>query len=478
MNGTSRRFALRFSVGVSGQAFARIANVLSTILLVPVLIRGWGVDGYGQWIAITALASYLGYSNFGLVTTSANEVIMAVGANNLAGAQRTFQMALNSLVLLVLPAILAVAGASWFAPVARILNLTQITPIMATAILILQGVQIFSISTRGVMAAALYATGSYGLAYFVAGSAKLTELCITIIAVTLFKANQLVAAEVVTAVALVDLTVVSVLARDSASWARMDLRRLDWKWIGEQLRPSVGFLLATVATQGILVQGTRVVLGALLGGSAVAVYAVYGTAMRLVDQLLLTVALPLEVEMAHSVGRGELAKTAKLITLGTQISWGIYTGVAALLLAFGPFIFVVWTHGRITFSYTLMGLFLVMSACNQAGRISSHALISTNRLFGPSFLMFAGSMCALALGAALVPIYHLEGSILGAICGEAANSAVVLVTVSLWLGQPLKQLLREVTDLSSLVHYTRSSLQKVLAALIARGRSRAKQTRT
>ena len=85
------------------------------------------------------------------------------------------------------------------------------------------------------------------------------------------------------------------------------------------------------------------------------------------------VALPLEIEIAHSAGRGDLQKTYRLVTLGTQFSWTVFFFVAAFLMLVGPILFRYWAHGQIAFSYGMMALFLAMSWANQFGRIAHTA---------------------------------------------------------------------------------------------------------
>jgi len=427
----------RVTIGMSGQAFSRIVFAVNTVALVPVLIHAWGVEGYGQWIALTALASYLSYSNFGLVTTSANEMVMAAGAEDSERARRTFQMSINLTIYVILPLILLIlAGISLF-PLSKILHLSQIDDRAALIIIAFSASQLWIQTVRGLMVAALYATGSYGFAYYLAGISKLVELVAVACAVVLFKGSQVSAAGIIAAVALLDLVIVTVWARRAAPWARLDLRVFDKAWLLTQVKPAIGFAVSNLATQGILVQGPRVILGAMLGGTAVAMYAIYGTAMRLVDQLLLMVVMPLEVEIAHSVGRNDPQRTHRLIVLGTQFSWILFILVSAGLLLLGPMVFLLWTHGRVPFSHGLMALYLVMSACNLMGRVSAHALISTNRLYGPSFLMVIGALVALVVGAILTRPFGTAGMVMGGIIGESINSLIAIATVSRWLDRPL-----------------------------------------
>lgn len=434
---------------MSGQAFSRIALAVNTVVLVPILIRAWGVAGYGQWIALTALASYIGLSNFGLVTTSANEMIIATGANDTARAERAYQASINVTAYLVLPIITAIVLLLCELPISSTLHLSQINRAATQWIIICSGFALFMQTLRGLMAAALYSVGSYGFAYYVQGTTKLLELLTIALLVTHFGSAQAAAATVVAVMAFVDMAIIAIFARRKAPWARIDFRHTDWTWFGAQLKPTLGFLLGNFATQGIMAQAPRVALSALLGGQAVAIYAVYGTAMRFVDQLLLMLVLPLEVEIAHSAGREDLGLIGRLVVVGTHVSWCLFLLVVAGLLFFGPLIFHIWTADRIAFSYSLMLLYCCMSGANLQGRVGLHALISTNRLYGPSYFMLITAVLAVGAGAVLTTLMGIRGMVVGGIVGELVNSAIVIVALAHWLRKPTAALISSFADLPS-----------------------------
>lgn len=436
----------RIILGVSGQATFRAVTALGSVLVIPALIHGWGVRGYGEWIVLTALISYMGYSNFGLVSTSMNEMIMASAAEDYKRAARVFQMSINIIVYVVSPLIFCFLILMAVTPALNMLKLTTIDHTDALLITAMVAGQFLLLTTRGILMAILYAGGSYGFVYYLLSGTKFCELVAISLGVALFGFHPLQAAAVSAGVALSEVAIISVLARRAAPWMTINLRVFDLDWVAVQARPAVGFALGNLATQGILIQGARIALNILLGGSAVAVYAIYGTAMRLVDQLLQMIALPLEVEMAHSLGRDDRGQTRRLVALGTQTSWLIFLGVGALLLLFGSTAFHWWTAGGIVFSRSFMALYLCISMANLLGRISNHALISTNRMYGPSFIMVACSLLAVGLGAALAVPFKVSGMVIGAVCGELANSAVALYFVSRLLNCPVVSLLRDMLD--------------------------------
>ncbi len=178
-----------------------------------------------------------------------------------------------------------------------------------------------------------------------------------------------------------------------------------------------------------MVQGPRVLLSAVLGGHAVGVYAIYSSAVRLVDQLLLMLALPIGMEISRCMGAEDKACAYRLLTLGNRFSWVLFVCVAGFLLLLGPAVFQIWTRGQVIFDYRLIALFLLMSACVQTGRVSWIALVSSNRMFGPSFTTVCIAFIALAIGGGLSVPLGIAGMIIGGVVGEALNAAIMILVV-------------------------------------------------
>lgn len=459
-----RRVAERLALGVSGQVVSRVVSAANSIILVPILIHAWGLQGYGQWMALTALASFLSYSNFGLVSTSAYEMVMAAGASDHVRARRAFQMSVNAACYIVLPIIaLAVLGAG-LAPLGAFMPLSEIGHPAAVAILAFSGMQLWAQTLRGLFTAALYSVGSYGFSYYVNASVKALELAAVAFVVLAFDGGPVVVAGILLLSTTVDFVWIAIAGRRATPWARFNFRTWDMQWLKSHMRPAIGFLLSNLATQSFLVQAPRVVLGVMLGGQAVAIYSVYSTAMRLADQLLLIIASPLEVEIARSVGRAEPEKTYRIAILGTQFSWIAFAAVSTVLLAFGPLIFQLWTQGNVPFSHSLMVLVALMSGCTMIGRISVLALTSSNRLFGPSFAMMAFASVGLALGAILTPHLGIPGVVIGSAVGELSSSLFAIHLVCRWLEMPTARFFLDIVDLKSsareLAEHARGLLQR------------------
>ncbi len=455
----------RLIAGISGQAVTRVANAVSTLAMVPLLIRAWGVEAFGEWLALTAMASYLTYANFGLLTTAANDMVMAVGREDEASAARTFQAAVNFLLFLMLPFFALVSAVVIYIPLESTLNLKVISEDEASFVAVFSLLQLWTGTLRGIVAGSLNASGRYGLIYCIDGAAKLAELGSVALVLLVLGGGFVSAAAGLAIVALIDLLAVSVLARRFAPWARPDLARVDLAWIRSQIRPGIGFALGNLATQGILLQGPRVVLGAVLGGSGVAIFSVFATAARLIDQAVFVFVFPLDLEVSRSVGRGDLRGAYRLVIAGTQGSCLALALAGLALLLLGPAIFHLWTGGRIEFDFGLMALFLALSACIQLGRVSTYALIGTNRMYGPSSRMLVAALLCILLGGALASWLGVPGMVLGVAAGEFAVAALAIAALTRWMGRGPIGFLRDLLDTGAAVEH----MPRLAARVLRRG---------
>lgn len=464
----------RILYGMSGQAFARAATAIYTIALVPLLIKAWGVVGFGEWTALTAFLSYAYYASLGIVTTGGNEVVMAIGAGDIKRAQLAYQMSLNVTLYILAPVLAVLALVVHLIPFTELLNLTVFSEHDATVVAWFALAQIWLVTVRGMMAGVLYGRGRYARAYAVEGAARLTELALIVVAVLFLGAGPLVVAAIACVVAGLDLLAIAWMKRSEDSWAHPNLRVFDLRWLGSQTRPGFGFILSNLTTQSVLLQGPRVALGIVTGGQAVAIYSVYATALRLVDQIVLLFASPLEVEVAQNYERNELDRAYQLIVLGTQFAWFACLAASVSLLILGPWIFHAWTAGRVEFDHTLMLLFILLATVSQIGRISAHALIGANRIFDTAVLMLPAALLALAFGSALGDGYGAAGMVVGIIAGELAVSLLLIRSMTRWLRRSVRDFARDLLRVDRVPDYLRFLVRRFRPSV---GRDPASPTR-
>jgi O-antigen/teichoic acid export membrane protein len=442
----------RLAIGASGQAFARLTMALSAVVWPSLMLKAWGAEGYGEWITLTSLGAFLGYTDFGLVTPSVNEIIMTAGGKDFEKARSHLGRAISFVIVIIAPALVMLAIPLSLIDFSTRFNFRVIDNVSCGLVLAATVWAILSRTLRGLFVATLYANGDYGIAYCCAGVARALELVLISSLFLLTRPTPPQIAAATASVATAEVVIVTWFASRRVPWAAFSPLGFDVTWLRRLARPAIGFAVSNLATQGVLVLGPRIALGILSGGTAVAIYAVYGTMMRLVDQCVLIFIQPLEVEMAHSVGQNELTKTARLVRAGTQASWVVFVIIAAGLAIIGPLVFPVWTHGEVDFRDDIFVLGCLMFGGNQMGRVCAHFLIATNRLYGTSFVMMGWALFSVGVGAVLAVQFGVVGMLCGGIIGELGVSLLVARAVARWLLLPLTELLLDLSSFTKAAH--------------------------
>lgn len=81
----------RLISGTAANLIGKVGVLLLQVMAVPVFISGWGVDGYGLWLMITAIPTYLALSDIGLATAARSDLTRSISSSNTEEALRTLQ---------------------------------------------------------------------------------------------------------------------------------------------------------------------------------------------------------------------------------------------------------------------------------------------------------------------------------------------------------------------------------------------------
>lgn len=427
----------RLAGGVSGQGAVRVMAVAQSIVLVPVLISAWDLRVYGAWLAVTALGSFVGLTNFGLSNASGNAMILAIGAGDQERADRVFSTTLTVLAGISLPLIAALGLFGYFAPLEGWLNLTDVSHLSIAYLLLAVVLQVWLNTFKGVFAAAISATGRYGLPSFIMAGAKFLEITGIVCAVLFFGGGIVAAASILIAAALLDLVCHIVMTGRLVPWAVYRPGRTDLQLFRGLVKPSLGNVILHAGVNAVVTQGPRVIISILLGPAAVAVFAVHATAVRLADQATSLIAGPLQVEVTHAVGGSRLDRAMSLIAAGTQISAMLSLGAILVLAVAGPILFGYWSLGRIVFDYQLFVFLAVAIIATSIGKISLITVIGANRIFVPSLLLLPATATAMAIGAWFTQVYGVYGMGAGWMIAEIATSCIVIGAASNVLARSL-----------------------------------------
>ena len=423
----------RLRRGLGGQAFSQAVNLAFQFGSVPLFLHFWDKALYGEWLILAAFPAYLVISNLGFTNATSYEVTMRVSRGDTAGALRAFQTSWLFVTLISL----AVAGlamlALWFAPLAAWFNLAELSDHGAAAVLALLLIQIlFNIQT-GLAAVGLMSAGQYGLQSYLTALTRLVSL-VLIAGALMSGARPLGVAIVVACVEAAGFLVVFVFAHRHSPWLRYGFTHVSRETWRQLAPPSLGFVGLTVAN-AISIQGPIIVLGAILGPSAVAVFAtlrMLARAVVLFANLAFTTVRP---EIAMAYGRDDIDLVRRLNNRAVQFAAWLAMIAFVGLMVFGPAIVDFWTVGRIPAPRTLLGLLLIGGLSTMLWNGVATALYATNNNRAIATIYGIAAASGLAVLALVTPGLGINGAAASLAIAEVAVVLLVMGRTLAFLDQ-------------------------------------------
>ena len=413
----------RLRRGLGGQAFAQVVGFAIQLGGVPLFLHFWGASLYGEWLVLAALPAWLVLSNLGVTSAALNEAMMCVTRGDpdaALGAFRTtwvFMTGVSSCAAVVL-----VAGAALL-PLAAWFELSGLGDSDVSIILALLLLQVLVHMQAELAAAGLYGAGHYGLHAFLGASTRLAAFVLVVLVLVL-GGGPVAAAVVMAGAECMGFAVMVGAARRHGPWMRYGVSGASRATLRRLVGPSLGFVGFT-AGNALTIQGPILVIGAVLGPTAVTVFATLRLAVRAVVMLGNVIFATLRPEMTMAYGAGDAVRLRRLHTRAVQISlWLGLAGFTALMLL-GPRLVEVWTAGRIAVEQPLFGWLAAGGAATLLWTGAAAALHATNHHKEIALLYVAAAGAGLAVSAAAAP-YAGPSSVAAAL---AVSEVVVLILV-------------------------------------------------
>ena len=140
--------------GFISQWVSKLSYTAIQLIQVPFFLHFWSENVYGEWLIINALPNYLLFSNLGFATVAGNEMSMSVAKGDRDAALRVFQSCWWLITLTMTITGLAVITALKFLPLARILNVHDISESDAKWCIAYLGITILLGQLEGMMQSA------------------------------------------------------------------------------------------------------------------------------------------------------------------------------------------------------------------------------------------------------------------------------------------------------------------------------------
>lgn len=433
----------RIQKGVASEIFANLIRVVIQVTGVPLFLYFWGDEGYGEWLILTAILGYLRLSNVGFGQATRNRMAMEVSAGHRDQALGYFQS--TSILFVVIGAVvmLLVGLAALAAPAIHdFLNFEILSSRgFAWSMIILGAVIVINLQVE-VLDAGFRCEGHYGLSTFLI---MLSELVIFLLIVLVLVAggNLVMGIGCYLLGTLFRLALLRLVLYRLGDWIVFGLRHASWRTIKEFTLPSLAFMAFPLG-QAMGLQGTLIVIGAILGPPAVVVFNTVRMLSRYTVHLTVIFGRIGAPEIAYAYGRGDME-------LVRQVHWQVCRlGFWAALLACGllalltPWILEVWTQGQINpwpgVYLTLLAAVLVWAAHT----LIANVLQATNHHQRFALVFLGVSIVGLALAVPLTKLFSLPGAALANLLVELALLFYVVPSAARFAGGTIGSFLRHV----------------------------------
>lgn len=395
--------------GLLASIYGRAVLVIGQIILVPVMISRWGLEGYGEWIAISALTSYLSYTSVGMPGALRAHMAMAFARNG----ERAMQEAFQSSVILV--AALAAAGAGIFIGIIHLVSLDQAMNLhwmghrQAEMVATVLAAQLAIYAVASVLNAAVSSVGRYPRANLLDALRQTLELAALVLVVGIGRAEPAVTVWVyIGSWSLYCLALAGDLARHAPSlFGRPVLFRTSV--LKELARPMLGVLGMTFGYIGMSVQAPRIILAVVVGPQATAVYALASMMMRIVRIPIDIPAHSATVEISIVAGRGDMDTARWLQT--NIICICLWLAIASIPVAIlvGPWISFEWTHHRAEAPMSLLALMSVSTIFFGVALPCQEGLMAVGQLHRATRWLLIGSVPFLGFCWLLARVWTTNG---------------------------------------------------------------------
>jgi O-antigen/teichoic acid export membrane protein len=422
----SRQVTSRLIRGIGASALGPIVTAAIQLGSVPLLIHAWGAAKYGDWLLISAIPSYLTFTDLGFGSSSGSDMTMRVAAGDWEGALATFQSSWALLCGLSLVVLAALAALVWWAPWQPMLHLGAVTNRQAAYILLTLAAWILAVQQWSILESGYRCDGNFALGNFCSTSQRLIEAVVaTVLGVT--TGSFLAVSLSYLGLRLLGLVCFRFLLKRKSPWLTLGFENASVPAIRRMLKPSFGFIALPLGT-AVSIQGFTLVIGVLLGPVAVAAFATARTLTRAGMLMINTIATGTWPEFSSAFGAGNLSLARNLHRHAYQASLILALGSAGLLWAFGPSFYDVWVRKSVALDLACFHILLLVTIANSLWFVSATVQMSANKHSRLAMVYLGATIASCGLGYGLVGRFGLTGSAMALLAIEIAMCAFVLRT--------------------------------------------------
>jgi O-antigen/teichoic acid export membrane protein len=398
----------RFLRGFGATAIGPFVTILAQVISVPVFLHSWGPKVYGEWLILSAIPTYIAFSDVGFGSVAANDMTIRVAAGDRDGALVTFQSTWLFISAASLFVVVCFMGGAWSLPLERWLNLTSTTPHEARLILTMLCTYALLSLQADLTTAGFRCEGNYALGMLIKNMLRLVET-LTVTVVVASHAKPIHAAATYLIIRGIGTPVMAWLMMRNTPWLRYGFFHATLERAKSLALPAVAYMAFPIGS-ALSLQGMVLVIAAMLGPVAVAIFSTMRTLTRFGFQLMEALKNSVWPELSLAYGVQNWALARRLHRVACQASLWSSIGSAIFLYFFGGRIIALWTHGRIVMDVSAFHWLLLVIVANSFWYTSSVVTVASNTHERVAAVYLAGTASSLLIARLLIPIFGISGA--------------------------------------------------------------------
>ncbi len=436
-----RRLAAGFSVNV----FSRGVGTLIQLLSVPIFLRHWGTDLYGQWLLLNSIPNNFALSDVGFGSTAGNEMTMLMATGRKPEALEVFQsvLALTTVISSAIGA--AFMAVVWFLPWDRWLHTYSITKHDTQTVILLLVLSVLLGMQETLYQGAFRCVSKYVYGTFLKSVILLMSF-LAVSCVVMLGGNVVQTAAVYFGVNAVGTLLLWVALKREVPWIEFGFEHARMATLKRLTGPSVSFLALPIGLS-LNLQGMLLVVGHVLGPVAVVIFSTARTVSRVAVQFMNMISNTIWPEMSTAVGAEDWPLARAIHRRACQISIGIGLLLVIAMGTVGPWVWPRWTLHSFPTDTVLLDLMLLLVVFSSLWMTSMTALTATNRHQKVTVLYLIVTMASVGVAWVLAKTFGLRGVAVALIGGEMVIASIVLRSSLNFLGDTMSGFLASLISL-------------------------------
>jgi len=413
----------RLMRGVVANLGDKVSILIIQLLTIPVLTAHWGAEGYGIWLMLCTIPTYIQLSDFGIGTAAGVEITQHAAKGEYNEALEILHSAWVFLICVVSVIAAAAIAYSIYIYFAASPDDAGTFGQKNLAISICVFVIYSMVATQMSLLSVVYrATNKFATSTVMSGTLFFLEGAFALGAVLCGQGLLLVTVGYLV-IRLTGYVFYLAYLKRLEPWVTFGFGLARRSTLRRLAKPSFAALLLTLSN-ALVLQGTLLTLGWFYSPAAVAVFGAARTVSRIPLQFSGLFIRPSIPELTRAILNGNHALTRRITILNIAIALMTTIPFAVAVVSLGPTAIAFLSHGKLDAPANLFTFLLVAVVGNAVWTAAATPLVATNRQAEFSHIYAGVAICVIATPM----IWQADLSGVGAAMalGEAVVLGVVL----------------------------------------------------